>query len=121
MNGITVPPNTVLYAGPDTDQPVGRLQDNYAVIAAEPVVWKEASGDTWFAFFLSCGGKNLYWVSLDEVRRVDPNAAKTIEGQLALGGELGLQAIGIAGKNFKWNGSHLNFTIARGEEFGPVA
>ena len=61
-----IPGGTHLYAGPDTSQPsVGTIPSNYAILAAEPVIWKTESGETWVAFFVSCGGQNLYWVSLN--------------------------------------------------------
>ena len=34
---------------------------------AEPVVWTDATGGKWLAFFLSCGGPALYWVSVDSL------------------------------------------------------
>ena len=119
VNGFMIPGGTRLYAGPDTSQPsVGTIPSNYAILAAEPVIWKDASGDTWVAFFVSCGGSNLYWMSLKQVEHQNPQAAGSISPFIT---EKSLEPITVTDQNFAWKSSNLNFIIGRGELFGPVA
>ena len=119
VNGVTIPDGTHLYAGPDTSQPsVGTVPANYAILAAEPVVWHDQKGDTWLAFFVSCGGKNLYWVSLNQMNRQNPQAAGQITPLLT---KTSLEPIIVSGQNFSWKSSKLTFIIGRGELFGPIA
>jgi hypothetical protein len=119
VNGFMIPGGTPLYAGPDTSQPsVGTVPANYAILAAEPVVWHDQKGDPWLAFFVSCGGKNLYWVSLNQMNRQNPQAAGQIIPLLT---PASLKPINVANENFGWKSSNLTFIIGRGELFGPVA
>ena len=87
-------------------------------LAAEPVVWRDQKGDTWVAFFVSCGGKNLYWVSLNQMDHQNPQAASQIT---PLTTKAELQPINVSNQNFGWKNSKLTFIIGRGELFGPVA
>jgi hypothetical protein len=119
VNGFMIPGGTQLYAGPDTSQPsVGTVPSNYAILAAEPVVWQDQKGDTWLAFFLSCGGKNLYWVSLDQMNHRNPQAAGQITPLITKASE---KPINVSDRNFGWKDSTLTYIIGRGELFGPVA
>ena len=119
VNGFMIPGGTPLYAGPDTSQPsVGTVPANYAILAAEPVVWHDQKGDTWLAFFVSCGGKNLYWVSLDKMKHQNPQAASQITPLIL---PSGLEPINVSDRNFGWKKSTLTFIIGRGELFGPIA
>ncbi len=117
-NGFVVPGDTVLYAGPDTSEQVGTIPSNYAILAAEPVIWKSHSGGTWIAFFVSCGSRNLYWVSLEQIDHANRQAAERITPVIARGP---LDPIAISHQSFVWKGSALPFIIGRGEMFGPVA
>ena len=119
VNGVDIPGGASLYAGPDTSAPsVGAVPANYAILAAEPVVWKDSKGDSWLGFFLACGGNNLYWVNLSQLNRQNPQAAAAI---LPLLTKDALVPITIADQNFAWKSSKLTFEIGRGELFGPVA
>lgn len=118
-NGFTLPGNTRLYAGPDTSQPaVGTIPSSYAILVAEPVVWTAKNGDTWVAFFISCGGQNLYWVNLAQVQHQNPEAASSI---IPLVSKNSLVGIEISDQNFAWKKSNLTYIIGRGELYGPVA
>lgn len=119
VNGFMIPGGTHLYAGPDTSQPsVGTVPANYAILAAEPVVWHDQKGDTWLAFFVSCGGKNLYWVSLNQMKHQNPQAAGQITPLLT---KASLEPVIVSDQNFAWKSSTLTFIIGRGELFGPIA
>jgi hypothetical protein len=119
VNGFIIPGGTHLYAGPDTSQPiVGTVPSNYAILAAEPVAWRDHQGDTWLAFFVSCGGKNLYWVSLNQMKHQNPQAAAQITPLVTKASE---KPITVSDQNFGWKDSTLTFIIGRGELFGPVS
>ncbi len=118
-NGFIIPGGIHLYAGPDTSQPsVGTIPSNYAILVAEPVIWKTDSGKTWIAFFVSCGSKNLYWVSLRQIQDQNPVAAESITPLIT---KNSLVPIAISNQNFVWKHSKLTFIIGRGELFGPVS
>ena len=97
---------------------MGTIPNNYAILAAEPVIWKDSSGDTWAAFFVSCGGSNLYWMSLKQVEHQNPQAAGSISPFI---NQKSLEPITVSDQNFAWKNSSLTFIIGRGELFGPVA
>jgi hypothetical protein len=117
-NGVIIPAGTHLYAGPDTSKAVGTVPSHYAILVAEPVVWTSDSGEKWLAFFVSCGGENPYWASLEQISRDNPRAASSITPLLKNGT---LDPIRISYHGFVWNGSRLPFVIGRGELFGPVS
>jgi hypothetical protein len=122
IGGVDVPPGTTLYAGPDTSQVVGNVPATYAILAAEPVVWVDKSGDTWIAFFLSCGGENLYWTSLKAMEAASPLEGPGIAKQLAEAkASHALPNISIKDKRFQWDDRKIPYYIARGEQFGPIA
>ena len=79
--GFTLPSATSLYAGPDTTGGVvGTVPASNALLASDPVLWTSSTGQAWLAFFVACGGNNLYWVSVEALTRRDPQAgvAQTI-------------------------------------------
>ncbi len=118
-NGFNLPGGTRLYAGPDLSKPsVATIPSNYDVLVAEPVIWKDAHGDTWIAFFISCGGPNLYWASLNQIEHQNPQAADGITPLLVKGD---MEAITIVDKNFAWKGANSQLIIGRGEMWGPAA
>ncbi len=79
VDGVTLPAGTTLHAGPDTSgTKVGTIPSGQSILAAEPVVWTDSSGHTWLAFFLSCGGDNLYWVSLSELAKQNPSIGESL-------------------------------------------
>lgn len=117
-NGFNVPGGIRLYAGPDLSKPsVATIPSNYQVLVAEPVIWKDPRGETWAAFFISCGGSNLYWVNLDQVEHENPQAAEGITPLLV---KSALQPITIVNKNFAWKGAYSQLIIGRGEMWGPA-
>lgn len=122
IGGLDVPPGTTLYAGPDTSQVVGNLPATYAILAAEPVVWVDKAGDTWIAFFLSCGGDNLYWTSVKAMGAASPLEGPGIAKQLAEAkASNALPSITIKDRKFRWDDKKIPYYIARGEQFGPIA
>lgn len=118
VNSFILPSGTELHAGPDLGGGVGAIPPHYAVLVADPVVWKSHSGKTWIAFFVACGGRDLYWVSLDQMRKKNAEAAKNITVLLAVDK---LVPLAIHGEHFVWRSSGLSLVIGRGELFGPVA
>jgi hypothetical protein len=119
-NGFNIPGGTKLYAGPDASKPsVGIIPSNYDILVAEPVIWTDGSGNTWVAFFVSCGGPNLYWVQLKQIQKANPNAASSITPLLSV--KDSLLPITIADKNFAWKNPQMTLIIGRGEMWGPLA
>lgn len=119
-NGFNIPGGTKLYAGPDTSNPpVGTIPSNYDVLVAEPVVWTDGSGDTWLAFFVSCGGPNLYWVEVKQIQKENPDAAGDITPLLSQ--KSSLVPITVTDKNLAWKNPQMTLIIGRGELWGPLA
>jgi hypothetical protein len=118
VNGFILPSGTQLHAGPDLDGSVGAIPSHYAVLVAEPVVWTSHANKTWIAFFVACGGPNLYWVSLDQMRQKDPSAAKNISTLLATEK---LEPLAVSDGHLVLKSKGLSLVIGRGELFGPVA
>jgi hypothetical protein len=84
VDSVTLPAGTHLYAGPDLDgTPVGAIPAKDSILAAEPVVWTDAHGDAWLAFYLSCGGVALYWVSVKGLEHQNPSAGNAVAAQIA--------------------------------------
>jgi hypothetical protein len=78
------PARTKLRSGPSLSAPVvGTISDTAQLQLYDPILWTDSSGDEWLASFIACGGKNLYWTSLDDLQKTDPAAAKTLRGELA--------------------------------------
>lgn len=79
--GFTLPSGVKLYAGPDTgNSPVGTVPVSRTILAEDPVLWTSGSGAHWLAFFIACGGQHLYWVSVNQIGKVDPAAgASTVQ------------------------------------------
>ncbi len=85
VDSVDFPGGTDLYAGPDTGTKVGVIPSGDSIQVAEPVVWTDATGGKWLAFFLSCGGRSLYWVSVDTLEhqnRADGIAITQLIAQL---------------------------------------
>lgn len=83
VDSAGVPPGTTLYAGPDrSGTVVGTVPHGQSVLVAEPLLWQHG-GDTWLAFFLECGGPDLYWASLSDIRTVSPQTAADISALIA--------------------------------------
>ena len=83
VDSVSLPAGTTLRSGPDTGQSVvGTVPSGYSILAAEPVVWTDHSGAVWLAFFLSCGGGDLYWVSVPELTHQNAAAGKQVAAQI---------------------------------------
>ena len=58
------------------------IPSGQSILAADPLLWTTGSGRHWIATFVACGGKHLYWVSVDQIDKADPTsggaAARTI-------------------------------------------
>jgi len=84
VDSVTLPGGTDLYAGPDTGgTPVGVIPAGDSVLVAEPVVWTDARGGTWLAFYLACGGNSLYWVGVDRLEHENPADGSAVAAQIA--------------------------------------
>ena len=84
VDSVTLPAGTHLYAGPDLGgTPVAAIPAKDSILAAEPVVWTDAHGDTWLAFYLSCGGGALYWISVKGLEAQNPSAGSGVAEQIA--------------------------------------
>ena len=88
VSGFDLPSSTPLHPGPDASSaPVATVPAGQVIVASEPVLWTDSSGGHWLAFFLACGGDNLYWVSVDQVAKIDGPAGdqlrRTIPALLA--------------------------------------
>ncbi len=83
VDSVTVPAGIALYSGPDASLPsVGTVATGNSILVAEPVVYT-GSGGTWLAFFLACGGRNLYWLSVDQAKRHHGTFADEVTLQIA--------------------------------------
>ncbi|MGO8871232.1 MAG: hypothetical protein ACLQPH_07480 [Acidimicrobiales bacterium] len=79
FDGVVLAAGTPLRAGPDTSgSPVATVGSGTNILAAEPVVWTDGSGGQWLAFFLACGGDNLYWVNVVEADQQIPGVSSQI-------------------------------------------
>jgi hypothetical protein len=83
VDSVDLPGGTDLYAGPDTGTKVGAVPSGDSILVAEPVVWTDSSGGKWLAFFLSCGGRSLYWVSVDGLKHQNPSDGAEIAQLIA--------------------------------------
>jgi hypothetical protein len=71
--GFSLPSGVKLFAGPDTgESPVATVPVSRSIVAEDPLLWTSGSGALWLAFFIACGGQHLYWVSVNQIGKVDP-------------------------------------------------
>jgi hypothetical protein len=83
VDSAGVPSGATLYSGPSQSAAVvGTVPSGQSILLAEPVIWHSGT-DTWLAFFLQCGGPNLYWASLANIEKVSPSAATDLTTLLA--------------------------------------
>jgi hypothetical protein len=125
IDSAAAPEGTVLYAGPDRSGTViGTVPSGQSVLLAEPLLWTDKSGQTWFAFFLECGGPNLYWASLDQIKKVNPTAGKDLVSlikQLAAdkpypqSDQASLVPVKIVGGKLTWTSPSITFDVGRGQ------
>lgn len=125
-DGFYLPNGVALYAGPDSSQrPVATIPDGDSIEADAPVLWTTSSGQEWLAFFLACGGNNLYWVNVDEIGKVDPAMGASVKHSIAvdktdppsnISGKTSTMPIVInAVGNLAWAHQALPTTVGRGE------
>jgi hypothetical protein len=124
VDGAGVPPGATLYAGPDrSGTVVGTVPSGQSILLAEPVIW-HSDGDTWLAFFLQCGGPNLYWASLDEIKQVSPTTASDLATTLSeLKGappysqshQASFETVAVKDRSLVWTDSSIPFPVARGQ------
>lgn len=129
VDSVNLPGDTDLYAGPDTTTKVGVIPSADTILVAEPVVWTDAKGGTWLAFFLSCGGHSLYWVSVDGVEHQNRAVGTGIAQQIAelekaapytQTGTASLLPIAInEQRQLVFTDAKVTFLVGRGELVGP--
>jgi hypothetical protein len=129
VDSVTLPAGTTLRSGPDTgESAVGTIPSDHSILAAEPVVWTDHTGAVWLAFFLSCGGEHLYWVSVPELTRHNPASGAQVVGQIEAlekapsyitSGQASVLPIRItAQKNLAFVDPKVTFSVGRGELIG---
>lgn len=124
--GFSFPTGTHLYAGPDTGRIVATVPQGSSVATSEPVLWATHGGARWLAFFIACGGPNLYWVSLQQLATV--SASQAAADQNAINGLLSAKPyqpmtnprasalpIVIQRGQFTWKDPAVQLVIARGQ------
>jgi hypothetical protein len=129
VDSVTLPAGTTLRSGPDTGQsPVGTVPAGKSILAAEPVVWTDHGGAVWLAFFLSCGGENLYWVSVPELTHHNAAAGDQVAAEIEAlraapsytrSGQASLLPVHVtAQKHLAFVDPKVTFLVGRGELIG---
>jgi len=123
VDGFTIPPGTVLRAGPDTSgRPVGTVPGASSLLIVEPVLWTTSSGQQWLASFLACGGSSLYWIQVSQIGRADKAAGVQVANSIATALAAPTTATGVSAQrividaqhHFAWASGPFSFAIARG-------
>jgi hypothetical protein len=84
VDTFTFPNGTKLRSGPSSSAPVvGTVPGTDQLELYDPIVWTDSAGSDWLATFIACGGKNLYWVGLNDLQQTNSASAKMIQSQLA--------------------------------------
>jgi hypothetical protein len=84
VDGFTLPSGTVLFTGPSTSAArAGVIAPANSVLVADPVLWTDSSGGDWLAFFMICGGNNVYWLSVDQLLIQNPTVGKMVSDAIA--------------------------------------
>ncbi len=125
VDGLGIPPGAKLYSGPAQSAPVvGTVPSGDSVLVSEPVVWTDKTGGTWLAFFIECGGPNLYWASLEQIKQHDKASAAVLSSlirQLSAAppytktGRASLLPVTVKGKTLTWNDPGIRFSVGRGQ------
>jgi hypothetical protein len=129
VDSVTLPAGTTLRSGPDTGQSaVGTVPAGHSILAAEPVVWTDHTGAAWLAFFLSCGGEHLYWVSVSELTHQNAAAGKQVAAEIdalrkapsyVTSGQASLLPIHVtAQEHLAFVDPKVTFIVGRGELIG---
>ena len=124
VDGTGVPAGTELFAGPDTTgTPVLTVPSGHAVIVAEPLVWRDTRSGLWLAFFIACGGPQLYWASVRVITKADPSAGasvSTLVQQLSQAApytrsdRASLLPVVISGGRLTWADPTVKLAVGRG-------
>ena len=123
VDGFVIPSGTKLYAGPDSSAaPVATIPSPGSILVAEPVLWTTTSGQQWLATFLACGGPNLYWIDVAQIKKANANSGTMIANSIATARAAVPTASGIsvqpividADKQFAWATTLVKFAIGRG-------
>ena len=124
VDSAGVPGGATLYAGPDRSGAViGTVPAGQDILLAEPLLWHEG-GDTWMAFFLECGGPNLYWASLENIKSVSPTTATDLSGLFAelqnappytQTHQASLLPVEVKDGHLVWKDSSVPFDVGRGQ------
>lgn len=78
-----LPAGTKLRSGPSRSAPVvGTVSNSDQLDLFDPILWTDSTGDQWLASFIACAGRNLYWMSLDDLQKTNPAFAKVLRGEL---------------------------------------
>ncbi len=131
VDGVTVPSGIALYSGPDASLPsVGTVAPGDSILVAEPVVYTDQSGGTWLAFFMACGGQNLYWMSVDQAKRHHHTFADQVSAQIAqlreaapytqTGSASMLPILINADRQLAFADSKVSFDVGRGELYDSL-
>jgi hypothetical protein len=107
---------------------VGTVPAGKSILAAEPVVWTDHGGAVWLAFFLSCGGENLYWVSVPELTHHNAAAGDQVAAEIEAlraapsytrSGQASLLPVHVtAQKHLAFVDPKVTFLVGRGELIG---
>ena len=123
VDGFTIPPGTVLRAGPATSgTPVGTVPGARSLLLAEPVLWTTSSGQHWLATFLACGGSSLYWIQVSQISSADRSVGTQVANSIATALAAPATSTGVSARpividadhHFAWASGTLSFAIARG-------
>jgi hypothetical protein len=127
VDGFILPPRTVLRSGPSTAaREIGTIPAGHQVFSFDPLVWTDATGTPWLAFFLACSGDQLYWVSVDELRRDVPTTGAAVAATLTglvharpytETGQASLLPVRLLERHLIWDDKKLPTEPARGMLF----
>ena len=115
-----IPGGTHLYAGPDTSQPsVGTVPANYAILAAEPVVWHDQKRGHLARLLRLLRREEPVLGEPQPDEPPEPAGRRAASPRCIT--KTSLEPITVSDQNFAWKSSTLTFIIGRGELFGPIA
>jgi hypothetical protein len=130
VDGFTLPGGTVLFTGPDVNAAkAGVIPQGSSVLMTDPILWTDSSGGDWLASFVICGGRNLYWLSVDQLLGQNRNLGQTISETLTQlrsappftkTGMISLLPVTVDDQDrFAWVGATLQFEPARAQYLAP--
>ncbi len=121
---LGLPGLTKLRSGPSSSAPVvATLSKGQQILLYDPVLWEDGAGHDWLAFFLACGGSNMYWAGLTDLLKTDAKAAaqlsqlvgslKTAPSYLETGKSSLLPVVIDKNKHIVWKDRKVTFSPAR--------